>query len=65
MRAPFFHSVAALKGFEVAAALKGLSLVDDADVGAAARLKMVDGEKGVLVPGPPAQDVLASFLPGI
>ena len=49
---PFFESVAALKGFDVAAALKGLSLVDDADVEAAARLKVADGEKGVLVPGP-------------
>ena len=50
--APFFESVAALRGFDVAAALKGLSLVDDADVEAAARLKLSDGEKGVLVPGP-------------
>ena len=48
--APFFESVAALRGFDVAAALKGLSLVDDADVEAAARLKLSDGEKGVLVP---------------
>jgi hypothetical protein len=50
--APFFDSVAALKGFDVAAVLKDLSLVDDADVAAAARLKVTDGEKGVLVPGP-------------
>jgi hypothetical protein len=50
--APFFESVAALKGFDVVAALKGLSLVDDADVEAAARLKLADREKGVLVPGP-------------
>jgi hypothetical protein len=50
--APFFESVAVLKDFDVAAALKGLSLVDDADVAAAAKLKMADGEKGVLVPGP-------------
>jgi hypothetical protein len=50
--APFFESVAALKGFDVAAVLKGLSLVDDADVAAATRLKLADDEKGVLVPGP-------------
>jgi hypothetical protein len=31
---------------------QGLSLVDDADVEAAARLKLADREKGVLVPGP-------------
>jgi hypothetical protein len=49
---PFFESVAALMNFDVVAALKGLSLVDDADVEATARLKVADGEKGVLVPGP-------------
>ncbi len=50
--APFFESVAALKDFDIAAALKGLSLVDDADIEASARLKLANGEKGVLVPGP-------------
>ena len=50
--APFFESVAALKGFDVAAALRGLSLVDDADLEAVATLKIADGGKGVLVPGP-------------
>jgi hypothetical protein len=47
-RAPFFDSVAALKGFDVAAALKGLSLVDDADVEAAATLKVADDGSGAL-----------------
>jgi hypothetical protein len=50
--APFFESVAALKGFDVTTALKGLSLVDDADVEAAATLNVSVGGKGVLVPGP-------------
>jgi hypothetical protein len=50
--APFFESVAALKNFDVVAALKELSLVDEADVDAAAKLKVADSEKGVLVPGP-------------
>jgi hypothetical protein len=50
--APFFESVAAFKDFDIAAALKGLSLVDDADVVAAAGFQLADGEKGVLVPGP-------------
>jgi hypothetical protein len=50
--APFFESVAALNAFDVAAALRGLSLVDGADIEGAARLKLADGEKGVLVPGP-------------
>jgi hypothetical protein len=50
--APFFESVAALRGFDPAAALRDLSLVDDADIMEAARLKLADGEKGVRVPGP-------------
>jgi hypothetical protein len=48
----FFESVAALKDFDIAVALKSFSLVDDADVEAAARLKVADGGKGVLVSGP-------------
>ena len=47
----FFESVEALKVFDVAAALKSLSLVDDADLEAAARLKVAGGGKGVLIPG--------------
>jgi hypothetical protein len=48
----FFESIAALKDFDVARALKSVSLVDDADVEAGAELKLADGGKGVLVPGP-------------
>jgi len=47
----FFESVEALKDFDVAAALRSLSLVDEADVEAAGRLKVADGAKGVLIPG--------------
>jgi hypothetical protein len=50
--APFFESVAALKSFDVADALNGQSLIDQPDVAAAAKLKVSDGGKGVVVPGP-------------
>lgn len=49
---PFFELVATLKDFDVAKVLKGFSLVEDAEVEVAARLKVADGGKGVLVPGP-------------
>ena len=50
--APFFESVAALKDFDVAGALKRHSLVDDADVDASTKLKVSEGGKGVVVSGP-------------
>ena len=50
--APFFASIAALKHFDVRKALRDFSLVEDADVEAAARLKVADAGKGILVPGP-------------
>ena len=43
---PFFESVAALKDFDVAVALKSFSLVDDADVEAAAKLKVSRRRQG-------------------
>ena len=49
--APFFESDRRAQGLRCRSALKRLSLVDDADVEAAARLKLADGEKGVLRPG--------------
>jgi hypothetical protein len=48
----FFESVAALKVFDVAGALKSFSLVDDSDVAAAARSKVAEGGKAVQIPGP-------------
>lgn len=48
---PFFESVAALKEFGVAGALRSLALVDDAEAEAASGLKIAAGGKGVLVPG--------------
>lgn len=47
----FFESVEALNDFDVAAALKRLSLVDEVDVEAAGKLKVADEAKGVLIPG--------------
>jgi hypothetical protein len=47
----FFESIAALKDFDVAGALKSFSLVDDADVEVGAKLQLADGGKGVLVAG--------------
>ncbi len=49
---PFFESVATLKDFDVACALKSFSLVSDADVAAATKFKVANGGKGILVPGP-------------
>jgi hypothetical protein len=48
----FFEAVAALRDFEVAKALKVLSLVDEIDVETASTLKFNGGGRGVLVPGP-------------
>ena len=45
-------SIAALKDFDVAKVLKGFSLVDDAEIEAAAKLKTAEGGKSVLAPGP-------------
>lgn len=49
---PFFESVAARRNFDVVEALKEHSLVDDADVAAASKLKVSEGGKGVVVSGP-------------
>jgi hypothetical protein len=48
----FFESVEALRDFDVVSALKSFSLVGDAEVGAAAKLKAADVAKGILIPGP-------------
>jgi hypothetical protein len=49
---PFFESIAALKVFDVASALKSYSLIDDVDAAAAGKLGVADGGKGIHVPGP-------------
>lgn len=47
----FFEAVAALKDFDVANALKGLTLVDGIHVETASILKIDGGGRGVLLPG--------------
>jgi len=63
---PFFESVAALKDFDVANALKTLSLVESSDLDAVGKLKVNAGGKGVRAPGPfePGNKSVALLAPG-
>jgi hypothetical protein len=47
----FFQSLEALKNFDVPGSLKRFWLVGDAEVDAAAELKVADAGKRVLIPG--------------